>query len=266
MENRSFLFVPAEKEKLNKLNTLKTDAIIIDLEDSVKEERKQEALTYVKESLERFDYSKEIFVRINPERVEQELEVVLRFSNVGLVLPKVEDTALLDQFREMNIDRKIIALVETPRGMVELKSIVEHPLVYAIGFGGQDYCVNSGMANRQICLYPIKSRLVMYGKAYNKKVIDMIEPEYKDWAKIVDTICDTRDMGFDGKLCIHPRQAKAIELVWQDDVTEMEKLVRLYDSSDCGFVMCDGVVLEKPHIQRMKKVIDEYNREKRNNE
>ena len=263
MESRSFLFVPADREKLNKLNEINADAIIIDLEDAVKEAKKQEALAYVKDALGIFDYSKEMFVRINPENWEKEVEVILGFRDVGVVLPKVEDTTLLDMFQKQGINRKVIALVETPRGMVKLEHIVEHPLVYAIGFGGQDYCVNTGMANRTSDLNPVKSRLVMYGKAYNKKVIDMIESEYRDWAKIVDSICDTRDMGFDGKLCIHPRQAKAISLVWQDDMEEIKKWVDLYEANSHGFVMCDGVVLEKPHIQRMKKVLEEYNREKK---
>ena len=96
---RSWLFVPGDSErKLEKSLSNPADALILDLEDSVSNDRQEIARQMVREYLENHGTSsrQSLWVRINPldsDLALDDLTSILRGAPDGIVLPKVYSAA-----------------------------------------------------------------------------------------------------------------------------------------------------------------------------
>ena len=92
---RALMYVPGDDwRKIEKAATLGVDTVILDIEDGVALNRKEEAASLILEAISGVDFGRsECLVRINPlrdNRGVRDLEVILPAMPVGLVIPKVE--------------------------------------------------------------------------------------------------------------------------------------------------------------------------------
>ena len=252
---RSLLFVPAVKHKLMKIDSMKADAFVIDLEDSVKPEKKDDALMEVIRFLDgRSENDTKIFVRLNHERIEKESKDLASVSDriTGYMVPKAEAAEDFTCFK--NNTMQIIALIETARGMIRIGEIAACSQVSALAFGGEDYCADTGMTDREELLLPVKSRVVQYASAFGKPCYDTISRELKLTDKLRESVLRSADLGFDGKLAIHPAQIELIDQMFSaHDPEGMRAIIEAFEESQEGVIVIDGVVYEQPHIERMKK-------------
>src|SRR3954469_12956636 len=99
---RSCLSVPASSERmLAKARTLPADEVVIDLEDSVRPEMKDEARARAASALESWE-GPAVAVRINPLSSAWGAEDVVAVSGAdSLVVPKVDDPATLAEVDEL---------------------------------------------------------------------------------------------------------------------------------------------------------------------
>lgn len=252
---RSLLFVPAVQRKLQKIDSMRADAFIIDLEDSVKPENKETALAEVIRFLDgRCGNDKKIFIRLNNDRIREESEALSPVSSriAGYMIPKAESATDFTCFKESMA--QIIALIETARGMVQIGEIAACGEVDALAFGGEDYCADVGMTDREDLLLPIKTQVVQYAAAFGKRCYDTISRELKLTDKFRESVRRSADLGFDGKLAIHPVQTELIDQMFSaHDPERMKTIIEAFENSKDGVIVIDGVVYEQPHIERMKK-------------
>ena len=254
----SILFVPAEKKRLDKIKDLTADAYIIDLEDAIKDSEKDLARKEVRLFLDEAK-DRNILLRINPMELEKETEMFGDSMSVNcIVIPKVESVEILQTVRAAFPGRDLMALIETPKGMVNLKEILSGEMVSAIGFGAEDYCVRTRTKKSKEFLIPLQSRLVMYGNAFGVFTYDMVNVEYGNLEKYTDYVTIAKNLGFSGKMAIHPKQVEIINReLKQLDKKRIEAIVEEYAESKEGFIIINGEIYEKPHIERMKKMIEE---------
>ena len=78
------MFVPANEKMLSKIPTCSADTVIIDLEDAVLEEYKDEALILVKKYLDEVKTNMPIYIRINPDRVEREISLLKNMQKASM--------------------------------------------------------------------------------------------------------------------------------------------------------------------------------------
>lgn len=253
----SWLFVPAVKKLLGKIEGCKADAVIIDLEDAVLDAEKDSALKLTSEFLKGYDYEKDIYIRINPDRLDGEVLRLDKYAIKGYMLPKTESAEDIKKLSGLTQGKCIIALVETPLGIANLKEIAQSEIA-AIAFGAEDYTTQCGIKNKdEFLVYP-KSKIIAYAKAYGKLAIDTISLNITDKDRYAVEVQTTKDFGFDGKLAIHPMQVEAINSVYTDDVEYYRIIVNKYEKCGEGVLNINGTVFEKPHIERMKRRIQEY--------
>ena len=252
---RSLLFVPALQRKLQKIDSMRADAFIIDLEDSVKPENKEAALAEVIRFLDgRSADETRIFVRLNKDRIEKEIEALSPVSDriAGYMIPKAESAADFSCFKER--PAQTIALIETARGMIRIGEIAACSQVGALAFGAEDYCADIGMTDREDLLLPVKTQIVQHGAAFGKPCYDTISRELRLTEKLQESVLRSRDMGFEGKLAIHPVQTEVIDGMFAPpDLERMKAIIEAYETSAEGVIVFDGIVYEQPHIERMKK-------------
>jgi citrate lyase subunit beta/citryl-CoA lyase len=258
MKNKycSFLFVPATEKLLNKIETCNADAVIIDLEDSIPDYDKCNALKRTTEFLKSYSYNRAIYVRVNPNRFETEISILDDFQINGYMLPKCENIAYIDDVSNLT-EKEIIALIESALGVVNVDEIAKHRNVTMLAFGAEDYTSECGIENSDAFLAYPKSKLVLHAKSNKKHVIDTMSINIRDDVSYRVEAEQSKKYGFDAKLAIHPMQVDVINTIFNDDIEYYKKIVSQYEKKGVAVLEIDGRVYEKPHIDATKRKIKE---------
>ena len=251
---KSLLFVPAKDKMLAKIPSMNANAYIIDLEDSIPEEEKEEALMRVVNYLDGQSSVSNIIVRINSNYAERELTKLSKYAEIGFMLPKYEKVNPYDQYEEILKDHFTIALIESPRAIVELSDICAKKYISALAFGAEDYTAKVNMENSVEYLFFQKSMLVTYAKAYDLKVYDTPSFKLNDEAEFEREVRNAKNLGFDGKMAISPKHVQFInDTFFSNDLEYMKSVISRYEDDGNAVVVIDGKVYEKMHINRLKK-------------
>ncbi|GAA5879134.1 hypothetical protein JCM16303_001310 [Sporobolomyces ruberrimus] len=246
---RALLYVPGSNPKQlakalgGALGTRQAqpDVLILDLEDSVRTEKKAEARRNILEALEaRHGGSSQNFVRINSRQGGlDDLEVLLKTSRLeGLVLPKVDsanDVQLVDRFidehasDEVKRNLRIIASIESPMALLNLQAIAtSSSRISSLLFAAEDYCSASNLIrtpSRREMLFA-RSSVVTVAKAYGLKAVDLVCVKYKGEeaeAALGEESREGRELGFDGKQAIHPAQVEPIQASFTPSESEIQR-------------------------------------------
>lgn len=255
---KSLLFVPSKPKMLEKIKSFEADSIIIDLEDSISEDCKRQALEDACHFLSA-DNEKDIYIRLDGNHLEEELFKLNDYSLSGYMLPKFENPDIYLKYNHYFSNKRIIALVETPLGIVNIKEIACSSLVDIIAFGAEDFTSSIGMKNSVETLNYVRSVIVTYGKAFKKNVIDTPSFVINDDELLAKEVQVAVDLGFDGKLAIHPNQISIINKLFQMyDLDEMKAVVAKYESSGEAVLRIDDKVYEKMHIAHFKRILKEH--------
>lgn len=268
---RSLLFVPASAPStmLDRAAERGADALIVDLEDSVAADRKPAA----RRALERVvvglgSRNVPVLLRVNAEPAQWALDLqaapVERLAAV--MLPKVETTHALDSIAQA-LDAigastlPIVALIESPAGVLAAASIAHHPRVAAIGFGAEDHATALGVAPTPLALAWPAAQVVHAAHAYGRACWGLAASvsEIADLQSFGSAVREARALGFTGSVCIHPRQVSILnagfspsadELDWARRVVEADRIAR---AADLGATQLDGRMIDRPIVQRAQR-------------
>jgi citrate lyase subunit beta/citryl-CoA lyase len=238
------LFVPgADARKLERAHESGADTLLLDLEDSVAPDRKAEARTRVAETLRGADCREtELAVRINPPQTpyfEEDLEAVIEAGARALMLPKAESVegvgkvvgqieAAEGRHRMSGSERvKLLALIESPAGVINAAALcASWPRVEALCFGHADFSLEMGLtqaeASRGSVLHA-RCQLAIAAKASGVVPIDNICVAVRDEEAFRADTALGRDLGFEGKMCIHPAQVAIANELYTPTEEEIER-------------------------------------------
>lgn len=254
---KTWLFVPAKEKYAKRIPQIEADAIILDLEDSLSPSQKEDGLRIAAEVLERYGESRELYVRLNSgERFDGELNALKDIKFTGVMIPKFEDAALCEKYREQLKEKSVIALIESPRGIISLPEIAAHPLIGGLAFGGEDYRKELGFEAGEEAAFFARGQLVLYASCYRKYSLDTVSMEIRDMEKFMEDYRGSKKLGFSGKLLIHPAQAGAVKDYYrQNDGEYLRGIVEAFEKCSDGILRIDGKWYEKPHIEKIKKYL-----------
>lgn len=255
---KSLLFVPAKDKMLAKISSLNADAYIIDLEDSIPKEEKEEALNRTICFIDGLSSASNIIVRINSNHAERELSRLAKYSEIGFMLPKYEKKNPYDILAEKIRGHYTIALIETPNAIVDLCDISKVDYLNALAFGAEDYTAKVNMVNDIDFLFFQKSMLVTYARANNLQVFDTPSFKLDNESEFEREVKNAMGLGFDGKMAISPKHVQFINDTFNsNDLEHMRYIISRYEADGNAVVVIDGKVYEKMHINRFKKIIKE---------
>ncbi len=252
------------------------DGVILDLEDSVAPDRKDEARILVRNALRAVNfYGAERMVRINQgERGLEDLEMVIP-HNVHLILvPKCEDAETV-----RIIDRKIrdikdkegqseriflMPIIESARGVENAGEIAAaSESVVAMAIGLEDYTADLGVQRTKEggeSIYA-RNRIVVASKAAGIQPIDSVFSDVGDMEGLLQNVLSAKAMGFEGMGCIHPRQIAVIRKGFSPSEEEMEKAKKIViayrDAREkgLGVVALGTKMIDAPVVARAEKTI-----------
>jgi len=173
---------------------------------------------------------------------------------------------LLEEERQLPAGRLvIIPFIESARGIEEAQKIASScPRVTCLAFGGNDYTMDIGTSYSQVGseLFYARSRLVAASRAAGiNPPLDTVNPNFKDLPALVEETRRVRQLGFQGKLVIHPAQVKPINEVFTptpDEIAWAQKLVDIFtraQNEGAGVIQMDGKMVELPMLRRAQQVL-----------
>ena len=282
---RSLHFVPGANEKMmNKAISLRADALIFDLEDSVTPEAKQAARDAVCAWLdENKGCRQERLVRVNPfdsEWGRDDLEKIVQHQPDAIVLPKVlsrETVASVDLILQQaekslpeNFTRPRLILIGTEEAgaVFNLPQMTNHPRVDGLTWGAEDLSVSLG-ARRKRDLNGnylevfgfVRSYCLLAAAAAGVQPIDSVYTDIRDIAGLCRESEIAADMGFTGKLTIHPDQVEVVNAAFTPSAEEIERagiLVRAFDENRREGKMAftfEGSMVDVPHLKRAEQLL-----------
>lgn len=279
---RALLFMPGDSlKKIAKGAALGVDSIIMDLEDGVALNSKAVARETVLQALSsgEIDFgTTEKLVRVNrPHKGLQaeDVDKTIRGRPHGYVLPKVESAREIQQFSHTLLERelllgfepgeiKLLAIIETSRGVVNLRDIAHaDQRLVALVFGAEDLSSDIGAVRSKAGweVFYARSALVIHAVAYGLQAIDTPFVDLNNLDGLRDETRTAMEMGYTGKLAIHPNQVQPIVEVFTPSDAEIEAAQKLITShnahqeSGTGVFAYEGRMVDMPMIRAAERVL-----------
>lgn len=279
----TWFFVPGSNlRNIEKVNTLEADAFIFDLEDAVAISEKQNARDNVVKAIQHYQ-QKNIFVRINsfdsPFFLEDVENVVVEGLS-GIVLPKAEtsmqlkvlDKLLIEKEKKLNIpigSIKIVALIESAMGVHHAIELAKFNRVIRLAFGAIDYTldIQATLTDHRLELLFARSQLVLASRlAQLEGPIDTVYADIYNESGLRKETTLSKELGFKGKLIVHPAQIKIVNEVFTPSKSEVEQARKIIDAAHKaekqgkGVVNLDGKMIDLPVIKQAEAILEYYNR------
>lgn len=281
---RSLHFVPAGQERMfSKALGLAADSLILDLEDSVTPDKKQAARASVCEWLQADFGRSERLVRINAQDSpwgREDLQAIIAARPDGLVVPKASTRAGVDAIHQIvgalesehglapgEIELILIA-TESPEAVFNVPQMAMNKRVTGVSWGAEDLSAALGARAKrdaagnylEVFSY-VRSLCLLSAAAAGVQPIDAVYVDFRDTEGLRRECQAAADMGYRGKLTIHPDQIPVVNECFtpsEAEVTRARNLLTAFENAqnegNMAFVF-EGRMVDVPHLKQAKELL-----------
>ena len=255
-----------------KARTLPADGLIFDLEDAVAPEVKEVARTIVATALAGGGYGhRELVIRVNAIDTpwgHADLAAVATMPIDAVLLPKVENpdrvaltVSLLAGFSAPE-RLALWCMLETPRGILYAREIAAaSPRLAALVLDTSDL-------TKDLRAFPTRDRLplitslslaILAARAHGLAVLDGVHLDLADDEGFAAACRQGRELGFDGKTLIHPKQIAAANAAFAPTAEEVEwsrRIIAAHSEAAAagkGVVLVEGRLIENLHVENARR-------------
>jgi len=268
----SYLFVPGNRpERFAKAVAAAPDAIILDLEDAVHPDSKAAARAAIwawQESSP--NVSCQRYIRLNSvgsEFFRQDLKWLedMRYPQrcSGIFLPKAQYGEGLSEVVERLLawrpGLKVVAIIETARGLHEVESIAGIAGLSRLAFGSLDFSLDINCSQVPEAFLFARNRIVLASRTAGLPApVDGVTPAISDLAAVKHEAHYARSLGFGAKLCIHPGQLRTVQQAFLPDAHQLAWADRVMQAVASGShaVQVDGEMVDLPLIEHAQRLLD----------
>ncbi|MDT2829332.1 citrate (pro-3S)-lyase subunit beta [Vagococcus carniphilus] len=276
---RTMMFVPgANAAMLRDAALYGADSVMFDLEDAVSLKEKDSARTLVHFALKTFDYSNvETVVRINGLDTvgAQDVEAMVLAGVNVIRLPKTETAqdiidveAVIEKVeKENNIPlgrTKMMAAIESAEGTLNAREIaLASDRLIGIALGAEDYVTNMKTKRHPDGqeLFFARSYILHAARAAGIAAIDTVYSDVNNMEGFADEVRRIKQLGFDGKSVINPRQIPVVNDIYAPTEKEIQHAkeviwaIREAEEKGSGVIALNGKMIDKPIVERAERVI-----------
>ncbi|MDY4762320.1 citrate (pro-3S)-lyase subunit beta [Streptococcus thoraltensis] len=276
---RTMMFVPgANAGMLRDAPLYGADSIMFDLEDSVSLKEKDTSRALVHFALKTFDYSNvETVVRVNGLDTcgALDIEAVVTAGVDVIRLPKTETAQdIIDVEAEIErVEReygievgrtRMMAAIESAEGVLNAREIAKASnRLIGIALGAEDYVTN--MKTRRYPdgqeLFFARSMILHAARAAGIAALDTVYSDVNNTEGFQNEVRLIKQLGFDGKSVINPRQIPLANEIYTPTEKEIENAkqvkwaIREAESKGSGVIALNGKMIDKPIVERAERVI-----------
>lgn len=281
---RSMLFVPGNNPGLMKdAHIYRPDSIMFDLEDAIAITEKDSARFMVYNFVQKFKelYKKlgiETVVRINALDTEfgvQDLEFMVRSGIEVIRIPKTDTPDDVHEV-EAHVERiekeagipvgttKLMVAIESPLGALNALAIARSSSrLIGMAIGGEDYVTNlkTTRSASGIEMFAGRSLVVMAARSAGIAALDSVYSDINNDEGFIHEAGNAKQMGFDGKSLIHPRQIALVHKLYTPDEKNIMKSLKIVEATEQalaegkGVFTVNGKMVDRPIIDRAKHVL-----------
>lgn len=271
---RSMLYVPGSNPAhIEKSRSLLVDAVILDLNDPVHIDKKEEARRNVVDALQQGGFGqREVVVRVNNLDSPWGKDDVAAVANLGadaILFPNIEsrnDVLKAIELLDANsaTDMPIMTMIETPLGVLKSEEIVStSDRIACVVLGTSDLLtqLNGRRTRDRLPLITSLSLVVLAARAYHRAVVDGISTDIKDMQDFEHACRLARDLGFDGKTLVHPNQLAYCNEAFTPKDTDVRSAKEVIAALEIAMkeskatAMANGRLVEKHHVESSKRLI-----------
>jgi len=266
---RSFIFTPGlNPEMFPKAIASGADMICIELEDGIAIKDKNEARSNTINALKNMNLANdvELVVRVNCQRTKFGLLDLEAFvsSNINLkaiMLPKVQtpdEIAFIDNLlSDCGLNTELHVIMETNQALENIYEIaISSKRIVALYFGGVDMAADLRCKNSWENLLYARSKIVHAAAGAGVDVLDVPYLDLNDMDGMRKEAELAKNLGFNGKGSIHPKQIGILNEVFTPSKQEIENartIINQFNASDTGLIVIDGKLIEKPVLREMQR-------------
>ena len=266
---RTMMFLSAQKPGLIKdAYIYGADSLILDLEDAVAENQKDAARFSLYHTLKTIDYgSTEVLVRINgldTPHWEEDVRVSVAGGADGIRIAKCESSADIHQVeqaveraeREFGVPKGrtlLMAALESPKGVLNAHDICcASNRLLGIALSGGDFrkCMQVSPTRDGVEMAAARGHMVLVARAAGVQCFDTVFTDLDDMEGFRREVIQNREMGFDGKSVINPKQIPVVHEIFaptQKEIAAAEKIVRAVQeqaAQGIGVFTIDGKMID----------------------
>lgn len=261
---RSALFVPGSRpERFAKALAVGADAVIVDFEDAVEDDRKAEARDNLAGFLAEQPDAR-VWVRVNAAgHAEHAADLAFcreQAGVIGVLLPKTERAAQVHGAAACG--KPLWLLVESALGVLSLAELAACAGVQRLTYGaldlGLDLGLTAGSEAAGVMLDQLRYALVLHSRANDlQPPLESVYPAFNDDDGLTAAIRRSRDMGLVGSMCIHPRQVAVVHAALAPSAEELDWARRVIDAGADGAAAysLDGQMVDAPVIARARRLL-----------
>lgn len=276
---RAMMFMPGNNPAmLQNAGIYGADTVIFDVEDAVAVSEKDAARQLVHNAIKRLQYPCEVAVRINHIQTPfglDDLKVILPAKPDLIRLPKAEtgqDIKIIDEiigeaeakygFAAGSIG--MMAAIETAKGLMHAYEIATaSPRMVALAIGGEDFVADlkTSRSREGWELFVARSQLLLAARAAGIQAIDSVFANANDDEGFLAETRLIKQLGFDGKSVINPRQVRMAQEVFtpsEKEIKNAERVLAAYKEAlerKSGVVALDGKMIDTPIVTRAERVL-----------
>jgi citrate lyase subunit beta/citryl-CoA lyase len=258
---RSYLYVPGDRpDVLAKAHRRGADALVVDLEDAVppaaKAAARSAAATFVADP----PPGARVFVRVNSDSLDEDIAAVVGPGLTGIWLPKAEPDLLAAAGRALTAAERragltvgaltIVPLVETARGVLDVRQVAAGPRVLRLGIGEADLAGELGMQRDPDTgdlpdgFAAIRVQVVVASAAAGIAApVGPVETALRDPARLERTTRLLLRQGFRARSAIHPGQLETINTVFTPSPSEVDAARQVVDAFERAAAGGSGVAV-----------------------
>jgi citrate lyase subunit beta/citryl-CoA lyase len=264
---RSLMFVPATRaDRIAKIPRFAPDVAVVDLEDAVAAADKADARPVAMAAIDALERPgpSTVLIRVNPVGTSWfagDIAAAAGCAAAGIVVPKLDTAEQLDQVRQALAghswpDALVVAGLETALGVADARVLLAGGLSAAY-FGAEDYIADVGgqrspggtevlYARSQVCL---AARLAGI-PAVDQAVMDLADDEH-----FLADARGGRGLGYQGKICIHPRQVELAHQAFTPTPEELAHARAVLAAGEAGVGVLDGQMVDDVHVRIARAVL-----------
>lgn len=273
----TLLFVPADRPAmLAKAQARGADAVLVDLEDAIPPDGKEAARLSLRAALADGALAGPgaVCVRVNAvgEGVVEDLEALAGRAVDAVVLPKAvgaygvrEVRGLVDRLLDGGAATALISQVESTAGILRLGELSAAPEIDALAFGGEDFCVDLGVARSEesLELQLPRGLVALHARAAGLPAIDTVWTAIDDADGLLREARIARQLGFSGKLLIHPAQVEPVRGVFAPSAEQVAWAERVQAAvvavgaggEGAGVHVVDGKMVDAPVLAQAERIL-----------
>ena len=253
------LFLPADRtERYGTAFAAGADAVILDLEDGVAPDRKDQARSALAGQRAAIAAAAcPVLVRINASgsaAQPADIAAIASLPLAAIMLPKAESAANVAALAKTT-GRAVLALIESAKGVAAAREIAGTGA--RLVFGSIDYAADIGCAHTRQALLMARSELVLASRiAGIGPPLDGVTTSTKDTELVRDDAAHAAEIGFAGKLLIHPAQLEPAREGFRPPADEVAWARRALEAGrGQGATTVDGAMVDAPVLMRAERIL-----------